>query len=150
MPPQYNLSRNLSSIQQEIQENRVDDSYFPYWPGYVMFSTLPAPMHFHFVLDITLLFHVAPNCLTISYAHYHGGLLNGHFLSLGYHSRTVQVHLSSMNFVTCSIQLNLFSVLTHLHSWIILFKICSHNDIIPWMNLSIALYVVTRLFFSFL
>ena len=70
---------------------------YPYWPDCLMFSKSLATIHFHFVLDLTLLLlHIDLNCLTISSPHYCGG-----FWSLRYHSTTVWVHLLSVNFVTC-------------------------------------------------
>ena len=47
-----------------------------------------ATMHFHFLLDLTLLLRVSPNRLTISCFHRHEGLPCGRFRSLGYHSIT--------------------------------------------------------------
>ena len=44
-------------------------SWFPYWPGHLMFSTLLATMFFHFILDFAL-FHIGLNHLTISSSHY--------------------------------------------------------------------------------
>ena len=60
-------------------------SDIPYWPHWLMFSTLLATMHFHFVL------HFALNCSTILSSHC--CLLSGHFWSLGY--TTWQLHRST-------------------------------------------------------
>ena len=45
-----------------------------------MFSTSLATMHFHFILALKLLFHVDPNCWTISSSYYYGGLPSWLFL----------------------------------------------------------------------
>ena len=111
-------------------------------------------MHFHFGLDLTLLWHIGLNCLTSLSSYHCGGPLSGHFWSLGYHLTVAWVYLLSMNLATCTAQLNFFfqysmiTSFTSLHFPIMSLWMNSHNNI-PSLDLSIALCVITSVSSSF-
>ena len=96
----------ISTRLDDEDDDDVNAVIFSNWSGHSMFSTLLAVMHFHFVLDLTLLLHVGLNRLAVSFSHHRGGLPICRFRSFRLHSIIAQVHLLSVNTVTCPAQRN--------------------------------------------
>ena len=101
-----------------------------------MFFSSLAKMHFHFDLDLVLLFYVDPNCLKISSFHCDGSLPSGRLRSFGYYSTTLRVPLVSVNLVTCEAK------------WNFCFRSSAIRFVSPlsFMDLSIDLCAVTFIF----
>ena len=116
-----------------------------------------ATMYFHFALNLLPLHSQSrssqcwPKLLDHFISHYHGGLLNGYFQSLGNHLTTAWVHLLSVNFVMSGPAELLLAMLHDLSfiplsSRITLLWMCLHNDV-PCLDLSIVFFVITSLLF---
>ena len=93
----------LKRVQRSKYVNQIGWGSYSLVGQYLMFSTSLATMHFHSALFLISLFFIL---LANLFPHHHGGLLSGHFPSPRYYLTTAQVHLLSLNFVTCLVKWN--------------------------------------------
>ncbi|KHN78308.1 hypothetical protein Tcan_00271 [Toxocara canis] len=111
-------------------------------------------MRSHFALDLALLCHVFPPSCSTSSLHLLGGLPRSRFCSIGHHSATARVHLSSFVRATWPAQRSFcfrYSAITSRTP--VLRRISSHRmcwrSDIPNIHLSIALCAVVSRLSSF-
>ena len=91
---------------------RYNASYI-FLKSFIGLATLLATLLFVIVLALTLPLQIGPNRLTDLSFHRREGLPAGRLRNFGYHSRTTQVHMFSVNLVICPAQQNFCFCLPH-------------------------------------